>query len=54
MFLVYVAHLKFKKIEFGRSYARFGEDFSKIKFTKACSSKLVISLSRFVISRSQS
>lgn len=38
----------------GRSYASFGEDYSKIEFTKACFGKLVISLSRVAILRSQS
>ena len=32
-----------------RSYVSFGEFFSKIDFIEACSSKLVISLSRIII-----
>ena len=42
-----------KNIKSGRSYASFGEDYSEIEFTKAYSVKLVISLSRVVISRSE-
>ena len=49
--LVYVANLGCKNIKSGRSYASFGEDYSEIDFTEACSGKLVISLSRVVILR---
>ena len=39
-------------IKFGRSYASFGEDFSKIEFIEACFGKLVIFLSIFIIKKS--
>ena len=38
-----------KDIKSRRSYASFGEDCFEMEFTEACSGKLVISLSRFVI-----
>ena len=40
-----------KDMKSRRSYASFGEDCLEIEFTKACSSKLVISLSKIVIQR---
>ena len=42
---------KEKDIKSGRSYASLGEDYFEIEFTKACSGKLVISLSKFDIMR---
>lgn len=42
-----------KYIKYGRIYASFGENCSEIEFTKACSSKLFISLSIVVILRSK-
>ena len=50
-YLVYKVNIKWKNDKFGRSYVSFGDVCSKIEFTKACSHKLVISLSRFVILR---
>ena len=43
--------LRAKDIKFGRSYIGFGEDYYEIEFIEACSSKLVISLSRVVMLR---
>ena len=45
--------LKALDINSRRSYASFGEDCSEIEFTKACSSKLAISLSKIIILRSK-
>ena len=41
-----------KDIKSKRSYASYAEEFIEIEFIEACSSKLFISLSRFVILRS--
>ena len=43
--------LEAQYIKSRRGYASFGEDYSEIEFTEACSSKLVISLSIAVILR---
>ena len=50
-YLVYVVNVRSRKDKSRRSYASFGDVYSKIEFTKACSSKLVISLSKFDIMR---
>ena len=53
-YLVYLVNVGKRKDKSRRSYVSFGDVCSEIEFTEACSSKLVISLSRFVILRSQS
>ena len=50
-YLVYAVNVKRKEDKSRRSYVSFGDVYSKIEFTEACSSKLVISLSRFDILR---
>ena len=50
-YLVYVVNVGRRNDKFGRNYVSFGDVFSKIEFTEACSGKLVISLSRIVILR---
>ena len=47
-YLVYVVNIKWRNVNSGRSYVSFGDVCSKIEFTEACSSKLVISLSRIL------
>ena len=48
-YLVYAVNVGWRNVKSGRSYVSFGEDCSKIEFTKACSGKLVISLSGIYI-----
>ena len=50
-YLVYVINIKSRKDKSRRSYVSFGNVCSEIDFTEACSSKLVISLSRVDILR---
>ena len=50
-YLVYVVNIKRRKDKSRRSYVSFGDVYSKIEFTEACSSKIVISLRRFDILR---
>ena len=50
-YLVYVVNVKRWNDKSGRSYVSFGDVCSEIEFAEACSSKLVISLSRIVILR---
>lgn len=49
--LVYAVNFGWINDKSGRSYVRFGHVYSEIEFTKACSGKLVISLSRIFILR---
>ena len=48
-YLVYLVNIERRKDRSRRSYVSFGDVCSKIEFTKACSGKLVISLSGDVI-----
>ena len=50
-YLAYIVNIKRKKDKSRRSYVSFGNVCSEIEFTKACSGKLVIYLSRFDILR---
>ena len=43
---VYVVNVRSINDKSRRSYVSFGDVYSEIEFTKACSGKLVISLSR--------
>ena len=52
-YLTYVVNIGSRKDKSRRSYLSFGDVCLKIEFTEACSSKLVISLSRIVILRSE-
>ena len=52
-YLVYVFNVGWRNVKSGRSYVSFGDVCSEIEFIEACSSKLVISLSRVVILRSK-
>ena len=52
-YLTYVVDVRSRKHKSRISYESFGDIYSQIKFTKACSSKLIISLSRVVILRSK-
>ena len=53
-YLVYEINIGRRKINSRRSYVSFGDVCSEIEFREACSGKLVISLRRFIILRSQS
>ncbi len=48
-YLVYAVNVGWRNSMVGRSYVSFGDVCSEIEFTKACSGKLVISLSRIDI-----
>ena len=48
-YLVYVVNVRRRNDKSGRSYISFGDVYFEIEFTKTCSGKLVISLSRIVI-----
>ena len=50
-YLVYAVDIRRRKDNSRRSYVSFGDVCYEIEFTKACSSKLVISLSRVDILR---
>ena len=50
-YLAYVVNTRSRKDKSRRSYVSFGDVCSEIDFTKACSGKLVISLSRVDILR---
>ena len=50
-YLIYAINVRRRNDKSRRSYVNFGDVYSKIEFTEACSSKLVISLSRIVILR---
>ena len=50
-YLVYVVNFKRRNDKSRRSYVSFDDVCSEIEFTKACSSKLVVSLRRFHILR---
>ena len=50
-YLIYVIKVRRLNDMFGRIYVSFGDVCFEIEFTKACSSKLFISLSRVVILR---
>ena len=50
-YLVYAVNIERTNDKSRRSYVSFGNVHSKIEFRKACSSKLVISLSKVVILR---
>ena len=49
--LVYAVNIGRRNDKSGRSYVSFGDVCSEIEFTEACSSKLVISLSKNFILR---
>ena len=48
-YLVYVVNMGRRKDKSRISYVSFDDVYPEIEFPKACSSELVISLSRFVI-----
>ena len=50
-YLAYSFNIGRRKDKFGRRYVSFGDDCSEVDFTKACSGKLVIPLSRVNILR---
>ena len=50
-YLVYANNARWRNDKFGKSYVSFGDVCSEIEFTKACSGKLFISLSRVSILR---
>ena len=50
-YLVYVVKIESNKDKSRRSYVSFGDVYSKIEATKACSGKLVIFISRVDILR---
>ena len=50
-YLVYVVNIRRRNDKSRRIYVSFGDVCSKIEFIEACSSKLVVSLSRFDILR---
>ena len=50
-YLVYAVNIGRRNDKSGRSYVSFGDVCFEIEFTKVCSGKLVISLSRVVIQR---
>ena len=50
-YLAYAINVESRKDKSRRSYVSFGDIFSEIEFTEACSSKFVISLSRIDILR---
>ena len=50
-YLAYIVIVRSKKDKSRRSYVSFGDAFSKIELTKACSGKLFISLSKVDILR---
>ena len=52
-YLEHVVNIKIRKDKSRRSYVSFGDVYSKIEFTEACSGKLVISLRKIVILRSE-
>ena len=52
-YLVYVVNFKRWNDKSGRSYVSFGDVFFEIDFIEACSGKLVISLSKIIILRSE-
>ena len=52
-YLEYVGDFGRWKDKSRRSYVSFGDIYSEIEFTKACSSKVVISLSKIIISISR-
>ena len=45
-YLAYVVNIRSRKDKSRRSYVSFGDIYSNIEFTEACSGKLVISLLR--------
>ena len=49
--MVYEVNIRRRNNKSRRSYVSFGDVYSKIGFTKACSGKLVISLSKVDILR---
>ena len=51
-YVSYVVDFRSRKDKSRRSYVSFGNFYYEIEFKEACSGKLVISLSRFVILRS--
>ena len=44
MYIVHEINFGWRNVKFGRSYVSFGDVYSKIEFTEACSGKVVISL----------
>ena len=50
-YLVYAVNIRRRNDKSRRSYVSFGDFYSEIEFTEACSSKLVIYLSRVGILR---
>ena len=50
-YLVYEVNVGRRNYKFRRSYVSFGDVYSEIEFTEACSGKLVISLSKVYIVR---
>ena len=50
-YLVYAVNIRWRKDKSRRSYVIFGDVYFEIEFIEACSSKLVISLSRVDILR---
>ena len=50
-YLVYKFNVGWRNDKYKRHYVSFRDVYSEIEFTEACSGKLVISLSRFVILR---
>ena len=50
-YLVYEVNIRRRKDKSRRSYVSFGDVYSEIDFKEACSSKLVISISRVDIMR---
>ena len=52
-YLVYAINVKRWNDKFGRIYVSFSDVCLEIEFTKACSGKLIISLSRIFILRSE-
>ena len=50
-YLAYAINVGSRKDKSRRSYVSFGDVYSKIEFTEACSGKLVISLNRVDILR---
>ena len=52
-YLVYVVKVGWRNDKYGRSYVSFDNICSEIEFTKACSGKQVISLTKVIILRSK-
>ena len=50
-YLAYIVNIGSRKDKSRRSYVSFGDVSSEIEFTKACSGKLIISLSKVDILR---